>query len=303
MIQALKNKKIGVINGGKSFEKSISKKSGINVYNALITLGYDAVLIDPATDNILDHSIDLAFIALHGKGGEDGEIQGWLEFHQILYTGSGIAASAIGMNKKLTKQMIKAVGLPYLPSCIVDKATLSQPMHLTLPIIAKPIYEGSSLGVEVFDTTAEYEKKIPSIVAEFGPCLVEEFITGREITVGLLERNHQLAALPILELVPKNRFYDFEAKYTHGMTDFILPARLSEEETKRCQKDAITLHNAIGCKGYSRVDMIVHETKGPFILEINTLPGMTDLSDLPAAAKHIGLSFEELVEEILKSAL
>lgn len=295
----LRDVKIAVLAGGSSGEREVSLRSGNNVLKALKRLGYQAFLLDPAESKISKSAVDLAFVALHGKGGEDGEIQTLLESESIPYTGSGIEASQIGMNKRLTKEVIKKSGLP----CALDWEARFPQENISFPCVLKPTSDGSSLGVDVIDDAAALTWRLEEIKGREHEYFIEEFISGQEITVGVLESKNGFIELPILELVPKNRFYDYHAKYTAGMTDFICPARLSESISKKAQDIAMLLHQKIGCRGFSRVDMIVCPKRGPIILEINTIPGLTDTSDIPAQAKAAGISFEALIEIILESAI
>ncbi len=300
MIAFFRDKRIGVLCGGFSSEREVSFRSGTNVHNALLKLGYSAVKLDPSEKALSKADMDVAFIALHGHYGEDGCIQGYLESLRIPYTGSGVLASAIGMNKALTKQLLLFNHLPTLPFYVVSKGDFQRP-SFPFPLFAKPTSEGSSVGGFVIDSEALW-KTLPDHVATFGDYLLEPYLKGQEITVGVLHEDDRVYGLPILELAPTHVFYDYEAKYTEGLTRFILPANLSPSLTQRCQDLAIQTHKILGCRGMSRIDMIVDAHRGPFILEANTIPGMTDLSDLPAQARHAGLTFEDLVEIILKSA-
>jgi D-alanine-D-alanine ligase len=303
MNKELKAKRIGVLAGGLSVERDVSLRSGKNIFNALIRLGYQPVMLDPAHDNFLDNNIDIAFLALHGKFGEDGTIQSLLEKYNIPYTGSGVSASVIGMNKLLTKNILQKEGLPTPAFQVINESTISNPLTIPFPVIIKPIDEGSSVGVSIVNNLKDYQNRIRLLINKYNNCLVEKYISGKEITIGILEIDNNNIALPILQLNSKTSFYDFEAKYTKGLTEFILPAKLDENQTKLCQELAIKTHEAINCKGLSRVDMIFNPEEGPKILEINTIPGMTDLSDLPAQALHHGLSYDQLVDIILQSAL
>ncbi len=303
MIEGLKNKKIGVLNGGFSAERAVSLRSGKNVWEALIRLGYNAVRLDPASDSIVDAKIEVAFNALHGTFGEDGTIQAYLEHHGIAYTGSGVSTSLLGMNKWTSKKVFKEHAIPSAPYQIVYAETHLPSLDLSFPVIIKPLGEGSSIGVEIYDSPEEFQRKAPFGISKYGCCIVEELIQGQEITIGILKDSDQAMALPILELRPKNRFYDYEAKYTEGMTDFIIPAELSDSVSQTCQKLAIKVHQIFQARGVSRVDMIVCPQRGPFVLEINTSPGLTDLSDLPAQARCKGISFDSLIETILESAI
>ncbi|MBU6452183.1 MAG: D-alanine--D-alanine ligase [Cyanobacteria bacterium REEB67] len=331
---------IGVLYGGTSNEREVSLRSGQNCFNALQRLGYkNATLIDVGenlAEDLKAKQIEVAFLSLHGRYGEDGTVQGLLELLKVPYTGSGVLSSALAMNKPLTKRVLSAQGLPYPQSYILTEfelADLDQFLK-TLPpppVMIKPLNEGSSVGVHKVENAAEIGPLVRETVEKFGGAIVEHYIKGQEITVGVLEETSrkdasaskenghaahasaashtfsnqsELRALPILELRPKSKagFYDYEAKYTKGMTDFVLPAELSEQTTAKAKELAKKTFRALNCSGYSRVDMMVDKDGGLFILEVNTLPGMTDTSDLPAMAEVEGISYDELVEKILFSA-
>lgn len=309
--QISKNQRIGVIMGGWSSEREISLRSGENIYQALKRQGFNAVKIDinrNFAQQIKKTKIDIAFIALHGKPGEDGTIQGFLELLGIPYTGSGVLASAIGIDKITTKRLWEYAGIPtpayllishYLPAQKIKELTELAQEKLGFPMILKPRAEGSSVGCVIIDEPKMLYPECIKAIKRFGDIFLEKFISGMIATVGILGEK----ALPILELVPKNqRFYDYKAKYTKGETEFIIPARIKEPLYKKIQELALLGHQIIGAKSYSRIDLIVTKNK-PYFLEINTLPGMTELSDLPAQAKHVGISYDELVLEILKSAI
>ena len=293
---------VGVICGGFSGERAVSLRSGRNISDALRRKGYDVKEIDPAVDNLLDMGIDVAFIALHGPIGEDGTIQALLDHIHIPYTGSGVTASVIGMNKLISKW---AFVHHHIPTAAFQVISPDVPLELKLPlpVIVKPVSEGSSLGVEIVDALDQFESVARAATSKYGVCLVEEMIVGKEITVSVIEQSGTLVVLPILELRPKNRFYDYDAKYTDGKTEFVLPAELSDETTATAKALGLKVHQALGCRGMSRTDMIIDANKGPVVLEINTIPGMTDLSDLPAQARCAGLSFDDVVEGMLSSAL
>ena len=307
----LKTKTIGVLMGGLSGEREISLRSGENCLRALASRGYRTVAIDAMRDvaQRLDEArVEVAFLALHGRYGEDGTIQGLLEMMGIPYTGSGVLASALGMNKIAAKKVVRGSGVPTPDHREVGRdetaaeAAAGIEAQLGLPVMLKPVEEGSSLGVFKCGEVLELSACIDRGRAEFGSMFAERFVSGREITVGVLERDGLPEALPILELVPKNDFYDFEAKYTKGLTEFILPARLGAAAYAEAQRVAIAAFDAIGCRGYARVDMMVDAAGVPWFIEVNTLPGMTELSDLPAQAAAAGLSYEDLVETILLTA-
>jgi D-alanine-D-alanine ligase len=268
------------------------------------------VRVDAVRDvctRLAEEEVEVAFLALHGRFGEDGTIQGLLELMDIPYTGSGVLASALGMHKVCAKKVVRQSGVSTpdymevpsgVPAPVVADRAVAQ---LGLPLILKPVEEGSSLGVVKCHDWKELAGAIERGRAEFGNVFVEKYIQGTEITVGVLEREQGLQALPILELVPHNEFYDYEAKYTHGMTDFIIPARLERSVYEEAQRLSVAAFQAIGCRGFARVDFMVGDGV-PYFTEINTLPGMTDLSDLPAQAAAAGISYPELVEIILLTA-
>lgn len=307
-VNSLKNKRIGVIMGGWSSEREISLRSGENVYQSLIRQGFNAIKIDinrKFAEQIINAQIDIAFITLHGKPGEDGTIQGFLELLNIPYTGSDVLASAIGINKIITKRLFEHAKIPtpayiYLPKgCNLKEQLALAKQRLKFPMMLKPKTEGSSVGCELIEDEKNLYQKCLMAQRKFGDIFLEKFINGMIATVGILEQT----ALPILELVPKKqKFYDFKAKYTKGETEFIIPARLPKSVSEKIKQLALLAHNTIGARGFSRVDLIVSKNK-PYFLEINTLPGMTELSDLPAQAKYAGISYDELVLRILKSAL
>lgn len=251
---------------------------------------------------IQNFPMDAAYLALHGAGGEDGSIQGFLETLGIPYTGSGVMASAVTMNKILTKMLLKANGLPTPEFQVITRP--DEKIDLLFPLILKPQEEGSSFGVSIHEDEKSLRAQIEKDLKIFEKIFVERFIpSGAEVTVGVLGVGADIRALPVLELVPKNRFYDFEAKYTAGKTDFILPAKLEKSVLEQIQSIAVRAHKACGCHGVSRVDMMVENRIAPTITEINSIPGMTELSDLPAQAQTAGISFPDLVETILQSAI
>ena len=265
-------------------------------------LGYHCVALDPGTDPTWVSGIDVAFIALHGKYGEDGTIQAFLEGKKIPYTGSRVSASVLGMNKLATKQFLSAYHYP-MPDYYVSTSPLKTlPSSFMFPVILKPVDGGSSVDVFVADSEDELRQFSAMLHRIYGTFLLESFIDGKEITVGVLEMPDPVA-LPVLELRPCNRFYDYDAKYTPGATEFVIPAEISEKETLAIQALAKQAHTLLGCRGMSRVDMIVHPDQGPKLLEVNTVPGLTNTSDLPAQARAYGIKFDDLVSWILSSAL
>lgn len=300
------NKKIGVLMGGLSSERAVSLASGNAILEALREKGYHPIAIDVGRDvaeKLSAQAVEVAFIALHGKFGEDGAIQGMLEVMGIPYTGSGILASAIGMNKTVSKQVFRSRGLLVGPYEVIydgDTARAGAVIDgLQFPVVVKPHAEGSSVGVSLVFRKEEVAQAL-ALAFEYGnEILIEKFIKGKEVQVGILGDR----ALGAIEIVPKRAFYDYKAKYEKGMSDHFFPARIPEAVYERTLEAGLAAHRAIGCRGYSRVDFIIDEAGAPHILEVNTLPGMTATSLLPDIAKGVGISFPDLVEEILRLAL
>ncbi|OIP66222.1 MAG: D-alanine--D-alanine ligase [Nitrospirae bacterium CG_4_9_14_3_um_filter_53_35] len=293
--------KIGVLMGGLSSEREISLRSGKAVFEALKRKGYDAVCIDPAPDLGLilqRRKVDAAFICLHGTPGEDGTVQGLLEFMGIPYTGSGVLASAAAMDKIVTKKLLIYHAIP-TPDFSVNEHGRTTGKRIALPVIVKPATEGSTIGVSRVSVKKDLEKAI-RIARRFGPkVLIEKFIQGRELTVGILND----LPLPVVEIRPMSGFYDFKSKYTPGRTEYRVPAPLLRRVSKRVQELALSAHRALGCNGASRVDFMLADGDDPYVLEVNTIPGMTETSLLPKAAREAGISFDDLVERILTAAV
>jgi len=297
-------KRIAVLMGGQSAEREISLRSGQAVWTALGRKGYDAAPLDvdgSVGARLRDVQARIAFIALHGPGGEDGTMQGMLEVLRIPYTGSGVQACAVAIDKALTKVLLQYYGIP-VPRGVVrtqPDRTTSLPRGFRLPVVIKPVSEGSTLGITIVrrsrDLPAGFEAAF-----KYGPAvLIEEYIEGRELTVGIL--NNQ--ALPVVEIIPKDGFYDFAAKYTPGASVYTVPAPLSSRQTTLIQRLALEVHRHLGCRGATRVDFRLDRKGRPFVLEINTVPGMTETSLLPMAARAARLSYEDLVEAMLVSAV
>ena len=300
------NKKIGVLLGGLSSERDVSIASGTAVLKALVEKGYNAVAIDVGRDvagDLRREGIEIAFNGLHGKFGEDGAIQGLLEILGIPYTGSGILASAIGMNKTVSKAVFRAAGLsvgPYVAIHAGDRRALaSVPAQIGFPLFVKPAREGSSVGVSRVDHERELGPAVDLAFSYDSEILVEKLIPGKEVQVGILGDR----ALGAIEIVPKNRFYDYESKYKEGMSEHFFPARIPDAAYQRTLAEGLAAHQAVGCSGYSRVDFILTGEGTPYILEVNTLPGMTATSLLPDIARGVGISFPDLVEQILELAV
>ena len=302
-----KNTKIAVLMGGPSSEAEISRRSGKNIFNALKNLGYINAELVEVDENIAktlrEKNIELVYNAMHGKFGEDGCIQGMLEVMGIPYTGCGVMASAVCMNKEFTKNVLKEAGIPLIKSVLVRKyeSYKEKIKGLKYPFMLKPVSEGSSLGMYKVNTPDEMEECFKKSLEYGQDVMVEEYLEGKSVTVGVLEDGEKMFATEILEFRTKTEWYDYEAKYTAGMTEFVLPAELAEEMTKKVKQIAIDAFNACACKGVSRVDFLVTEDM-PYVLEINTSPGMTDLSDLPAQSKAMGIDYDTLVQIILNGA-
>lgn len=299
-----KDSKIAVLCGGMSSEREISLRSGKNCLAALHRLGYKNAEIVDVTPNVMNDlkGFEFAYNTLHGKYGEDGCIQGILEILKIPYTGCGVMSSAICMNKEYTKKVMQTAKLPLIKSVYLlpDEDPVDKVQELNYPLMVKPVSEGSSFGMAKVDCEGELIDAVENARKYNADILIEEYLVGICATVGVLEENDKPFCTEILELRPKNEWYDYEAKYTKGMTEFILPAELSPEMTASVKKYAVEAFKVCGCSGVSRVDfLIVNDI--PYILEINTNPGMTDTSDLPAQAKACGIDYDNLVLMILKS--
>ena len=314
MVELGKKLDVCVLMGGTSSEREVSLNSGRNVYEALEN-GREE--FNPVRgefsreDEILDLVLeaDVVFNTLHGGIGEDGTIQALLDILDIPYTGTGPLGSSIAMNKLYSKEAFRRASIEtpgYVEgsgrstSWLVDRVS----DDLGFPAIVKPVGEGSSRGVEVADNDEELVEKIERIREEYGRLFVEEYVKGREVTAGVLDKDGEPVALPLVELsVKKERFYNFKAKYTPGETEFICPARVSEDLAESVKGHAIRAHREFNCQGYSRVDFMLNSEEAIFGLEVNTLPGMTETSDLPIAAKEVGIDFTELVDLMALSAL
>lgn len=306
--QLTKTTRIGVLYGGLSSEREVSLRSGKNCFEALQRLGYEnAMLIDVQQDvarQLLSQEIELAYIALHGRYGEDGCIQGLLEILGIPYTGCRVTASALTMNKALTKSVLKDAGLPVIRSVTLDTPDPARVAGLNYPVMVKPLNEGSSYGMSKVDNPDQLPAALAEAFRYDTEVMVEEFVKGKSLTVGVIRMDGKDVATPILELRPvKSEWYDLEAKYTEGLTQFILPAELPAEVAAAIQEATLKAHRAAGCHGMSRIDFVTDGDNNFYILEINTIPGMTNLSDLPAQAKAMGVDYDQLVEYILKTAL
>ncbi len=300
-----KNAKIAVLCGGMSSEREVSLRSGKNVCDALLRLGYKNAKILDVTENIVSDLLGFkyAYNTLHGKYGEDGCIQGLLEILKIPYTGCGVMSSAVCMNKEFTKRLMSTAGIPLISSVYLlsNENPIDKVCDLKYPMMVKPVSEGSSFGMSKVNNESELVKAVEHARKYNSEILIEEYLTGISATVGVLEKDGEPFATEILELRPKNEWYDYEAKYTKGMTEFILPAEISDEITNEVKKTAEKAFKICNCSGVSRIDFLIVNNI-PYVLEINTNPGMTDTSDLPAQALACGITYDMLVEMVLESA-
>lgn len=294
--------KVAVLLGGKSGEREVSLKSGNAVLTALQRQGVDAQAFDPAHRNLSELSgFDRVFISLHGRFGEDGTMQGLLDLMGIPYTGSGVMASAVGMDKWRTKLLWRASGVVTPDFEMLDAKTdfAQVTNHLGLPLFVKPANEGSSIGITKVKT-ADALPEAYALAAKADPLVIaEKFVGGGEYTVGILDGE----ALPIIRIVPKNEYYDFEAKYLRNDTEYHCPSGLDAAKEAQIQQEALVAFKVLGCKGWGRVDFLMDEAGKHYFLEVNTSPGMTDHSLVPMAAKVAGMDFDALVLRILAMTL
>ncbi len=303
--ETIKRKRIGVLMGGMSSEREVSLMSGQAILRTLIDLGYDAVGIEADEQlafRLRDAKVEIAFVGLHGALGEDGSVQGLLEMARIPYTGSGILASALSMNKLVSRQIFlqnnlpvpRFVFLPRPPDGGVDRSAIP----FAPPVVIKPCQEGSSVGVTIAFDDPEIARAAERAF-EFGSgILIEEYIGGREIQVGVLDD----IALGAIEIVPKEGFYDYKAKYTDGLADHFFPAPVSADDYRTALNLGLKAHQLLGCEGATRTDLLYREPGQFCLLEVNSLPGMTPLSLFPEIARGSGIPFPELVERILLGA-
>ncbi|WP_165062742.1 MULTISPECIES: D-alanine--D-alanine ligase [unclassified Adlercreutzia] len=310
------NIRVALLAGGNSSEREISLASGDGAQKALEDANFNVERLDPARKEdlkrLIDGGFDVAFLCLHGRGGEDGALQGFLETVGLPYTGSGVLASAACMDKTVAKLFYKDAGIP-TPQCAVIKRADGFDIKEVLQKVSgcnengckcviKAASEGSSVGVYIEEGATAIENAINNAFEYDDTVLVERYINGTELTVVVLG-DKDLKALPIIEIVPKNESYDFEAKYALGGSEHICPARIDEDITKTIQRFAMCAHKVLGCSGVSRTDFILDKNGQPWALETNTLPGMTQTSLLPDAAKTVGISFPELCTGFIRDAL
>ncbi len=296
--------RVGVLAGGPSSEREISLRSGKAVHEALAKRGIDVFFMD-VRDNIYDiiksEKMDVAFLALHGKFGEDGTVQKILDSAGIRYTGSGSEASRLALDKIASKEIFVKNNIPTPGYMIISENSfnINELASLRMPIVVKPQLEGSSIGLSVVKDKAGLKDAVKKAF-ECGPnVLIERYVSGRELTVGMLND----LPLPVVEIVPKNKVYDFTAKYNDPDTQYIVPAPITETARSLAQSLALHSHNVLGCRSFSRTDIIMDDVGNMFVLEVNTIPGMTARSLLPKAAAAAGVSFEELCVKLIEDAI
>jgi D-alanine-D-alanine ligase len=300
--------KVGVLFGGRSAERDVSIMSGTGVLNALKSVGIDAHPFDPGQQSLAelaDQKFDRVFIALHGRYGEDGSLQGALEQLGIPYTGSGVMASSVAMDKITTKKIWLMHGLPTPNYATIDPTTDLDKVaaHLGLPLIVKPPLEGSTIGITKVTQAQDLKAAVDVATGFDAVVLAEEFVTGRELTVTVLGQGATARALPIVEIVAPEGNYDYQNKYFTDDTKYFCPAQLDAAATADIARLAVEAYNALGCEGWARVDVLLRELDNkPFLIEANTSPGMTGHSLVPMSARAVGMSYEELCVEILRSA-
>ena len=305
-----KGMKVALLAGGSSGEREISLSSGAGAKEALLAAGFQVECIDPAVKEdimrLIEGDFDVAFLCLHGKMGEDGTIQGFLETIGLPYTGSGVYSSAVSMNKAKAKALYASAGLPTPPSVVVKRGAGSdgraEAGEVGIPCVVKPASEGSALGVFIVEDGRGLDEAVNKALKIDETVLVEKYVKGTEVTVAVIG-NESPIALPIIEIVPMNEFYDFESKYAQGGSKHICPAPIGNELTQLVQKYAAEAHRVLECRGMSRTDFIIDEEGNPWILETNTIPGMTGTSLLPDAARAAGIEFPELCAKLIELAL
>ena len=297
---AVSKLKITVMLGGPGAEREVSLRSGASVAAALRTLGHDVVELDPREPGWkLPPGTQVVFLALHGTYGEDGTVQEELEKLAVPYTGCDVFASRIGFDKALTKQRCVAAGVPTARSFVLESAKTPWPMGWNPPMVIKPVRQGSSVGLQFVERVEEWPAALTESLRHDSQVLVEEKIIGRECTVGILDDK----PLPIVEVRPKSGVYDYRTKYSVGATEYFCPAPFDAATTERVQAAGLAAFKAIGGRDYSRVDVMVRANGDPVVLEVNTLPGMTETSLLPKAAAAAGIGYAELCQRMVELAL
>lgn len=306
-----KNQVVAVVMGGPSAEREVSLNTGAAIANALREYGYTNVVeidLDPRNfgKQLAESKAEVVFNAVHGLYGEDGRLQTLLEIREMPYTGSGMIASVSCMDKVITKRMLRDAGIS-TPACLIVnkkesgiKEKIMQ--RFSLPVVIKPASQGSSIGVEIVKEENQLDEALANAFKYSRDILVEEFIGGKELTVSMMQKDGEVVALPVIHIAPHSGTYDYHSKYTKGATEYICPADLDEETTKKVQKISKQAYEVLGCSGVARADVMLDEEGNGYVLEINTVPGMTATSLVPKAAAAAGISFPELCNIILQSA-
>jgi D-alanine-D-alanine ligase len=310
--------RVAVLKGGRSLERNVSLRSGARVEDALQRLGHDVVPIDVGADlvdRLVDIRADVAFVALHGRGGEDGTVQELLELVGVPYTASGPSACSRCMDKVVAKNELRGAGLPTPDFYAFSQAAFEElgaaralpalEERLDFPIVVKPAAQGSALGIKFARTAADVPAAIVAAFSYDTKVLLERYVAGRDLAVSVIDGPDGPEALPVVEAIPNEEdFYDFEARYEIGRTTFLCPAEIGAEATARAQELALAAYATLGCSGFARVDLMLEESTGElYLLEANAIPGLTDTSLLPLAAEAAGISFEDLIARIVELAV
>ncbi|KMK76468.1 D-alanine--D-alanine ligase family protein [Alkalihalobacillus pseudalcaliphilus] len=301
--------KIAVLYGGVSAEREVSLSSGKGIIQALKNKGHEVIGIDfdpKKLEEIISLQVDVVYIGLHGRFGEDGKVQALLDMLAIPYVGSGSQASGLAIDKAKSKRFFELMNTRVAKEQVLYKHQFSEQTfvcELAFPVVVKPNQEGSTIGLTIAENHEELMNGILQALQFDETILLEEYIKGTEVTVAVLGNKGSEKSLPVVEIVPKNKHYDYESKYSQGMSEHIVPARLSTAQMDYVQEHAVYAHQVLGCEVYSRVDFIVPETGDPVILEVNTLPGMTPTSLYPDAAREVGLEYDEMIEELIQLSL
>lgn len=305
----MSGKRIAVLMGGNTPERSVSLKGSKEVIKALKSLNYKVFPMDTGrisgkelVGRLINEKIDAAFILLHGPVGEDGTIQGFLDVLGIPYTGSKVLSSAIGMNKEFTKAILvqnKILTPKYQVLASGEKIKI----RLTYPIVVKPTCQGSTIGISVVPNRADLDSALKIAFKYGSKILIEEYINGKEITVGIISKDGSPKTLPVIEIIPKGKFYDYKSKYIPGESQHIIPAKITKETESKAGKVALKVYKLLSCVDFARVDMIVSQDNRIYVLEINTIPGFTKTSLVPEAAKYAGISFKELISKTVEACL
>jgi D-alanine-D-alanine ligase len=306
-----KNQVVAVVMGGPSAEREVSLNTGAAIANALREYGYTNVVeidLDPRNfgKQLAESKAEVVFNAVHGFYGEDGRLQTLLEIREMPYTGSGMIASVSCMDKVITKRMLRDAGIS-TPACLIvnkKKSGIKEKImqRFSLPVVIKPASQGSSIGVEIVKEENQLDEALANAFKYSRDILVEAFIGGKELTVSMMQKDGEVVALPVIHIAPHSGMYDYHSKYTKGATEYICPADLDEETTKKVQEISKQAYEVLGCSGVARADVMLDEEGNGYVLEINTVPGMTATSLVPKAAAAAGISFPELCNIILQSA-